>query len=155
MIPLAIAAGLYLLATVLYLSSLLRVQGQALLPAYRCLELAFLAHAVALAFWIGELGPERLAHLWSVLPVAAWLTVAAYLIIEARFRLQLLGALVVPLVTISLVVSLVAAAGRPPVPPRVEGAVLGIHVLGALLGLGTFCLAAGLSAPYLLPERQP
>lgn len=153
MIPLLVVGALYLVTTLLYLWQMVRGRDGWRLPSLM-LQGTFLAHALALPLWIGAAGPERIARLSFALPVVAWILAAVYLILEARFKLQILGTLVLPLLTIAVFSCLAVEPGLAPVTSPLQDVLLSLHVLGAVLGLAAFGLASGLAGLYLLQERQ-
>jgi len=91
---------------------------------------------------------------WSgSLDLFVWLVVTAYLIWGCRPRYRLLGAAVMPLVTVLLAVSY-AGGGTTGEAGRYSSLFLVMHVGLVLVGFAGFTLAAALSALYLWQERR-
>jgi cytochrome c-type biogenesis protein CcsB len=85
----------------------------------------------------------------------AWLTALVGLIVIVRFRMQVVGTFVAPIVFIVLgAATLTMREGRLPVPATLRSAWLPIHVTLAFLGYALFVLAAGVSLVYLVYERR-
>ena len=104
------------------------------------------------AFQTGNLPVTNFAQSLSFL---AWLTALVGLIVIVRFRMQVVGAFVAPLVFIVLgVATLTTPEGRLSMPATLRSAWLPIHVTLAFLGYALFVLAAGVSLLYLVYERR-
>jgi cytochrome c-type biogenesis protein CcsB len=104
------------------------------------------------AFQTGNLPVTNFAQSLSFL---AWLTALAGLIVIVRFRMQVVGAFVAPIVFIVLGVATLMMSDRHlPVPATLRSAWLPIHVTLAFLGYALFVLAAGVSLVYLVYERR-
>jgi cytochrome c-type biogenesis protein CcsB len=85
----------------------------------------------------------------------AWLTALAGLIVIVRFRMQVVGTFVAPIVFIVLgVATLTMGDRRLTVPAKLRSAWLPVHVTLAFLGYALFVLAAGVSLVYLVYERR-
>jgi cytochrome c-type biogenesis protein CcsB len=85
----------------------------------------------------------------------AWLTALAGLIVILRFRMQVVGTFVAPIVFIVLgVATLTMGDRRLTVPAKLRSAWLPVHVTLAFLGYALFVLAAGVSLVYLVYERR-
>ena len=143
----------YLVSTGLYLAYVATFRDVIGEWARRALHLAFLVHVVALAEWMGELGPHNLTSAYGVLPFGAWVLVGGYLIVDWRFRIRVLGAFVTPLISLALLVVLISGTAGA-VAPQVRGALLPVHISLSLIGVAALALACGVAVLYLLLERQ-
>jgi cytochrome c-type biogenesis protein CcsB len=104
------------------------------------------------AFQTGNLPVTDFAQSLSFL---AWLTALVGLIVIVRFRMQVVGTLVAPIVFIVLgVATLTVRERRLSLPATLRSAWLPIHVTLAFLGYALFVLAAGVSLLYLVYERR-
>ena len=104
------------------------------------------------AFQTGNLPVTNFAQSLSFL---AWLTALVGLIVIVRFRMQVVGAFVAPLVFIVLgIATLTTREGHLSMPATLRSAWLPIHVTLAFLGYALFVLAAGVSLLYLVYERR-
>jgi cytochrome c-type biogenesis protein CcsB len=85
----------------------------------------------------------------------AWLTALAGLILIVRFRMQVVGTFVAPIVFVVLgAATLTMRDRRLTVPVTLRSAWLPVHVTLAFLGYALFVLAAGVSLVYLVYERR-
>jgi cytochrome c-type biogenesis protein CcsB len=104
------------------------------------------------AFQTGNLPVTNFAQSLSFL---AWLTALVGLVVIVRFRMQVVGRLVAPIVFIVLgVATLTVRERRLSMPATLRSAWLPIHVTLAFLGYALFVLAAGVSLLYLVYERR-
>jgi cytochrome c-type biogenesis protein CcsB len=104
------------------------------------------------AFQTGNLPVTNFAQSLSFL---AWLTALAGLIVIVRFKMQVVGTFVAPIVFIVLgAATLTMSDRRLAVPATLRSAWLPVHVTLAFLGYALFVLAAGVSLVYLVYERR-
>ncbi len=148
-----VTLALYGVSTALYLGFVATFRDALAERGRQVLHIAFLIHVVALAQWMGELGPQKLTSVYGVLPFAAWILAAGYIMVDWRFRIQALGAFVTPLISLALVVA-VLGSPESAVAAEVRGALLPVHITLALTGVAALALACGVSVLYLLLERQ-
>lgn len=86
------------------------------------------------------------------LSLAAWVTVAAFLVLRRGRRVDALGSFVGPLALTFLVAAqFVDDTGTA---PEVSRAMLALHITANLVGLGFVLLAGGSAAFYLLVEKR-
>jgi ABC-type uncharacterized transport system permease subunit len=113
---------------------------------------AALGHAgyVALASFVAHVCPIHSVHF--ILSVAALFSIAAYLMVRSRFRIDALGVLVGPLAFALLLGTYFL--GKPSPEPRLSPAFITLHVMATLLGTALFVLAGGAAALYLVQERR-
>jgi ABC-type uncharacterized transport system permease subunit len=81
----------------------------------------------------------------------AWIIAGGYLLAAVRYRLDLAGAVLAPVVLGVLVAARLSPAGQPQADLTLLGR---IHISLATVGIGVFALASALSAIYLLEERN-
>lgn len=104
------------------------------------------------AFQTGNLPVTNFGQSLSFL---AWLTALAGLIVIVRFRMQVVGTVVAPIVFIVLsAATLTMGDRRLTLPVTLRSAWLPVHVTLAFLGYALFVLAAGVSIVYLVYERR-
>lgn len=145
-----IAIVLYGLAAAGFLVAFLQNKPGWLRASRAVLTVAFLAHG----FDIGWRGVERVhpaASVREALGFLAWIIAGGYLTASLRYRLDLAGAVLAP-----IVLGVLAAARLSPVgTPTEDLTLLGrIHISLATIGVGVFALASALAAIYLLEERN-
>ncbi len=145
-----VAIILYGVASSTFLVSFLQNKPGVLRVARAVLVGAFLAHG----FDIGWRGVERVhpaASVREAIGFLAWIVAGGYLAASLRYRLDLAGAVISP-----IVLGLLAAARLSPVGEQSEGLTLlgRVHISLATVGVAVFALASALSAIYLLEERN-
>ena len=120
--------------------------------APRLLALGAIGHAgyVVLASVVAHVCPVRSVHF--VLSIASLFSIAAYLTLRRRFRIQALGLLVAPLGLAFLLGTFFL--GKPMPEPRLSPVFITLHVLANLLGVALFFLAGGAAVLYLVQERR-
>lgn len=143
-------AALYAVACVLYLMQLVRGSEKSRRAPGFVFVTALGAH---LAFLLLEApGAEvPLADISQILSVSSFLIGIAFLLAWYRFDVTILGAFVAPL---SLMLFLASGLGSSyaPVSPRVESAMLSLHILANVLGLVAFAIAFVAGIAYMLQE---
>ncbi len=120
--------------------------------APRLLALGAIGHAsyVVLASLVAHVCPVHSVHF--VLSIASLFSIAAYLMLRRRFRIQALGLLVAPLGLAFLLGTFFL--GKPMPEPRLSPVFITLHVLTNLLGVALFLLAGGAAGLYLVQERR-
>ena len=101
---------------------------------------------------IARSGQMPVNNLHETLTVVAWALVGAFLVLQLKLRVKVLGVYVAPLAAFILF----AASQFPeePMQPRnlLRGYWLVVHIITIFLGDGGFALAAGVGVLYLLQE---
>jgi len=120
--------------------------------APRLLAFGAIGHAgyVVLASLVAHVCPVHSVHF--VLSIASLFSIAAYLTLRRRFRIQALGLLVAPLGLAFLLGTFFL--GKPMPEPRLSPVFITLHVLANLLGVALFLLAGGAAVLYLVQERR-
>lgn len=142
---------LYLLATAAFVTHLMGVRESARRVGLISLCAAFALDTAGLLARGEELlalrsSPDQIALL-------AWFVVAVYLLLQTRYRLAVVGALVSPLAFLLTLSSYVAYSGSPDLAP-LGSTWLPAHVAPAFLGYAILVVASCLSTLYLLQEHQ-
>ncbi len=151
--------ALYAVACTLYLAHIVtaRASGPAATGSDKlargariALAVAFLSHAADIG-WLGVHGLHPGSNVREALSFAGWLMCGIYLLASLRYRIPVLGALVVP----GTLVLDVAARLAPEAETRQGGSLLGaVHITLALAGVALFAVAAGGAVVYLFAERR-
>jgi len=112
--------------------------------------LALTAHTVS--------DPQKalpLANVFETLSFSAWCLVLVFVLVESRWKLTALGALVLPLALVAMAASFLAlhrtAQNQP--PTSLSQAWLGVHVTLVLVGYAAFTLSFCAAVAYLLQDR--
>ncbi len=144
----------YLGATALALAHLVqRREG-----IHRFAALATLAgwvlHTLALVVRGVELGRPPLGTLVEAMSVVGWAAVLLTLWAERQYQVKVLGAFVLPLVSVSGVSVAWLPPGLSDLVPALRSVWISVHVILALLGISAFLLNFAGGLMYLLQERQ-
>jgi ABC-type uncharacterized transport system permease subunit len=141
--------ALYAVACALYLAHLMAGSEGLARAARVALAAAFASQAVDIG-WLCTHGMHPAVNAREALSFAAWLICGAYLIASLRFRIPVVGALVVPVTMV-----LDVAARLSPSKEAVHGvSTLGaVHITLATAGIAFFAVAAGGAVIYLIEER--
>ena len=91
---------------------------------------------------------------YAYLGLLSWAIVAAYLITVWRYRIEALGAFVVPLVFLAAAVSGVPEVTPMTLPAAFRNLWLGVHIFVALLGYAALTLMFCAGIMYLMQENQ-
>jgi ABC-type uncharacterized transport system permease subunit len=141
----------YSVACVLYLAHQVSASQPLERAARVALAAAFASHAVDIG-WLCTHGLHPGVNVREALSFAAWLMCGVFLIASLRFKVPIVGALVVP----GTLVLDVAARLTPTAETRPEGVgALGVvHITLASAGVALFAVAAGGAVAYLIAERK-
>lgn len=110
-------------------------------------------HTLALILLGAERGRPPLESLPEAVSMAVWVVVLGTMWVERQSGLRVLGAFVLPIVTM-LSISAVAQPLTLPVERALQGAWLWVHIALALIGIAAFVLNFAGAIMYLLQERQ-
>ncbi|MDB4970605.1 MAG: cytochrome c assembly protein [Myxococcales bacterium] len=145
-----VTLALYAVALSLYLAHLMAGTQSLARAARIALLAAFGAQAIDIG-WLCTHGLHPAVSAREAMSFAAWLICGAYLALSFRFRVPVVGALVVP---VTMVLDL-AARLSPQHEPSHGVSTLGLtHITLATAGVALFAVAAGAAVVYLVEERN-
>ncbi|UCG80955.1 MAG: cytochrome c biogenesis protein CcsA [Desulfobacterales bacterium] len=151
---------LFTLTIACYIASSLGYQGYVLFqrrPVYRVasiiLWVGFLCHTGFIAMQYLEGGHIPVQNLHETLSTFGWAVVGVFLILQIKFNLMVLGALVAPLATLCVVIATILP--RPPVEidPLFRSLWRTFHIGTLIVGLAAFAIAFLVGILYLIQER--
>jgi len=99
-------------------------------------------------------GHHPISNLLESLNFFAWAIVLSYFLLQYRFRIKVLGALVLPIAVAMMAFSLPLDKEIEPLIPALQSNWLGIHTTLAFIGNAFFVIAFTGSVFYLVQERQ-
>ncbi len=146
------AAVFYFLATASFIFYVLMRNTASRLPTLVLLG-GFVLHTAALGLHFFVEGYPAVTQFYDALAFKSWLIVALYLVIQIKYRLTVLGAIVAPVVTLMTLAAAAFGAAGGELPPGLKTYWLPVHVTLAFLGNAVFALAFAVSLIYLLQER--
>ena len=150
---LKVTAVLYLLASASFIVYIFLVRDFVSRLSPIILFAGFAVHTAALGIHFLQTGYPGVAQFREALSFYAWLLVAGYLLIQLKYRLAILGAIIAPLAFLMTLAAFAFGAGGGELPPALKTYWLPIHVTLAFLGNAVFALAFGVSLMYLLQEN--
>ncbi len=145
-------ALLYLLATASFVFYVLVRNTASRLPTLVLLA-GFVLHTSALGIHFLQEGYPAITQFYEAITFKSWLIVALYLVIQIKYRLTVLGAIVAPVVTLMTLAAFAFGSANGELPPGLKSYWLPVHVTLAFLGNAVFALAFAVSLIYLLQER--
>jgi len=133
----------YLLGTVGYVTYLVSQKKVLAHSAYGVLWAGFLAHSLAIGGLYYQTGFFPVHNLRESLSFFAWAIMGAYLIIQVRFTIRVLGSFLSPLAVVMMISSSFLPHPTGPANPLLRSFWLVLHVVTFLAGI-----------MYLIQERQ-
>lgn len=151
---------LFALTMVCYIASSLGYQGYVLFqkrPVYRVasilLWVGFLCHTGVIALQYFEAGHIPVQNLHEALSTFGWAVVGVFLILQIKFHLMVLGALVAPLATVSVVIASILPGPPVELDPLFKGLWRTFHVGTVIVGIAAFAIAFLVGILYLIQEK--
>jgi cytochrome c-type biogenesis protein CcsB len=149
---LKLTAILYLLASASFVLSVFFVRDSVSNLSPIILFSGFVLHTAALGVHFLQTGYPGVADFREALSFYTWLLVAGYLLMQIKYRLAILGAIIAPLAFLMTLAAFAFGTGGGELPPDLKTYWLPLHVTLAFLGNAVFALAFGVSLMYLLEE---
>jgi cytochrome c-type biogenesis protein CcsB len=147
------AAIVYLLATASFVYYVF-VRNTVTRAPTLLLFAGFIFHTAALGVHFLVEGYPAVTQFQEALTFKSWLIVALYLVIQIKYRLTVLGAIVAPVVFLMTLAAFAFGAATGELPPVLKTYWVPIHFTLAFLGNAVFALACAVSLIYLLQERE-
>jgi cytochrome c-type biogenesis protein CcsB len=122
--------------------------------SYWILVAAFFFHTIFLGYRYALLGTAPVLTLKSALSFFSWCILCAYLVLQFRFRLMVLGSFVAPFAAFLMIVSTALPWAEGPVNPVFKSLWLTAHVGTVFMGNGLFAIAFLAAVMYLIQERN-
>jgi cytochrome c-type biogenesis protein CcsB len=142
----------YLGASVLYGSSVALRQAELLRGAVLLSRAGLLLHTTAIvARWMSS-GHAPLSDIYEMVLVFSWGVVAAHALAEWRFKLPFLGAITLPIASLSLILMQVLPGEIRPLVPALQSTWLQIHVTLAMLSYAGFTISFAIALLYLVKD---
>jgi cytochrome c-type biogenesis protein CcsB len=142
-----LSAGLYLV----FLFTRVRHLNRAALAV---LIIGAVAHPVGMAWRMVIAGHPPLTNLFETINFFTWVIVMIYLVTEFKYRLDILGSFIMPLVCLILLVAAPSTKEITPLLPALKSNWLAVHVTLSFLSYGGFAVAFGVGIAYLIQEHQ-
>ena len=144
----------YLAATAAFVGYLLTSRDGLHRTGSWLLAIGFGIHAMAIVVRSLETGNFAVKSLHETLSALSCVIVGAYLVLQARYRLAVIGAFVAPLAFIVTLSAFLFYSGVQELPRTLNTLWLPAHLAPALLGYAILAVATCVSIAYLVQERQ-
>ena len=151
---------LFTLTIVSYVASSLGYQGYVIFqkrPVYKVsrviLWAGFLCHTAVIALQYFEAGHIPVQNLHETLSTFGWAVVGVFLILQVKFNLMVLGALVAPLATLAVIISSVLPSPPVDIAPLFKSLWRTFHIGTLILGNAAFAIAFLVGILYLIQEN--
>lgn len=151
---------LFALTMVFYVASSLGYQGYVLFqrrPVYRVasiiLWVGFLCHTGVIALQYFEDGHIPVQNLHETLSTFGWAVVGVFLMLQIKFHLMVLGALVAPLATLSVIIASILPKPLVELDPLFKSLWRTFHIGTLIVGNAAFAIAFLVGILYLVQEK--
>jgi cytochrome c-type biogenesis protein CcsB len=114
----------------------------------------FIVHSLALVSRYMEAGHTPITNLHESLSFFAWSIVAVYLLLNLKYRVNVLAAFISPIAAVLIILASLFPKEILPVAPVLQSFWLPIHVILAFIGDALFALAFAAGVMYLIQEKQ-
>lgn len=145
----------YLLSMVLYFVAFSGKTKKAPRLAGGLVKIGFVVHSLAiLARGIAAQRPP-LSNQYEFATAFAWGIALFFILFQAKYKHASMGAFVLPLIFLIIGYAAMQSREIKPLMPALQSIWLVIHVAMAIIGYGSFAVAAGLAAMYLTKRAKP
>ncbi|MCK5286506.1 MAG: c-type cytochrome biogenesis protein CcsB [Thermodesulfovibrionia bacterium] len=150
-----LALSFYFIATVVGIIWLFRGKKATSKLIFVIAAIGFIFHTLNIIVRYIEGGHIPITNLHEASSFFSWCILVLFFILEARYRIDLLGAFIMPIVLILMLSSSVLPREiNPSLNPVLKSYWFGIHTTLAFIGDAAFALAAGVGVMYLIQERN-
>ena len=115
---------------------------------------AFLNHTLFLILRYAETRQVPVFSLHEALALFAWMITGAYLAFQLKTKTRILGIFVSPVAFLLMILSSSGLGAKVLIPPVLQGNLVPIHIILAVLGEALFALASLSGVMYLIQERR-
>jgi ABC-type transport system involved in cytochrome c biogenesis permease subunit len=144
----------YLFATLLCWFHLGLRQRWLMQVAHGLIGAGFALHTFVLGWRLATQSWRLLGDTYATIGLLAWAIIGGYWLTWWSYRIDALGAFLVPLGFLAVAYSGVPATTAPPVPLALQQVLLVVHIVLAVLGYAAFALTFCAGVMYLLQEHQ-
>lgn len=149
-----LALTFYFLATIIGIIFLFRGKKATSRIIFILAVIGFVFHTTNIIIRYVKGGHIPITNLHEASSFFSWCMVVLFFVLEARYKIELLGAFIIPIIFVLMLSSSVLPREiNPSLNPVLQSYWLGIHTTLAFLGDAAFAMAAGVGVMYLLQER--
>jgi cytochrome c-type biogenesis protein CcsB len=147
-----VALAIYFISVLGYLTSLYVRRVLAAKMATWVLTLAFMNHTLFFVFRYAETGQLSVISLHEAFSLFAWAITGVYLAFQLKTKTRVLGAFVSPIAFLLMILASIGLGGQVSIPLALQGNLVPVHVVLAVMGEALFALASCAGAMYLIQE---
>ena len=147
-----VALAAYLVTTLGYVVSLLAKRVVAAKVSTWLLFFAFVIHAGYFGARCILTKQSPILGMHDAFSFLAWVIAGIYLAFQLKTRTRILGAFVSPAVSLLMIIASVGLGGQVSIPATLQGRLVPIHIVMAVMGEALFVLASCAGAMYLIQD---
>jgi cytochrome c-type biogenesis protein CcsB len=149
-----LALTFYFIATVVGIIWLFRGKKASTRAIYAIAAIGFVFHTINIIIRYVQGGHIPVTNLHEASSFFSWCIIILFFVLEIRYRIDLMGAFVMPIVLILMLSSsLFPREINTSLNPVLKSYWLGIHTTLAFIGDAAFAMACGVGIMYLIQER--
>jgi cytochrome c-type biogenesis protein CcsB len=148
-----LALGLYLASTFCYMSSLAVDKPRLNRIGFYFLTAGFAVHLISLFARYFLAGHTPITNLHESLSFLALCTAGFFIVLRKTYKIEVLGAIFLPVVSVVLISSFTVSTAIRPLPPMLRSFWLPVHTSLAFIGNAVFFAGFLVSIVYLVVER--
>lgn len=150
-----LALALYFIASVIGVILIFRGKKTTSLLIFLFSAAGFILHTAYIVMRYVKGGYIPVTNLHEASSFFSWCIVLLFFILEARYKIDLMGSFIMPIVLIFMISSSILPREiTPSLSPVLKSFWLGIHTTLAFLGDAAFAMACGVGIMYLIQERN-
>lgn len=145
----------YVVSMVAYFITAATKKDKPAVWASRIIKIGFIAHTLAII--VRGLGAQRvpLSNQYEFATAFAWGIALFFIIFEKKYEYRSMGAFITPILVLIIGYAALQNKEVRPLMPALQSGWLAVHVSLAVLGYGSFAVAAGISIMYLVKRKKP
>jgi cytochrome c-type biogenesis protein CcsB len=147
-----VALAIYFISALGYVTSLYVRRVLVAKIATWVLTVAFINHTIFFVFRYAATGQIPIISLHEALSFFAWAMSGIYLAFQLKTKTRVLGAFVSPVAFLLMILASVGLGGQVSIPLALQGNLVPVHVVLAVMGEALFSLASLAGAMYLIQE---
>jgi len=149
-----LASFLYFFGSLAYLVYIIFLKENLSKLALTIVSIGFTSHTLALITRYAEAGHTPVTNLHESLSFFAWMMMGVLLIVNLKYKVKILGALITPIALILMLFAFTLPGEILPLAPVLRSFWHPFHVVFAFLGNAIFALAFCCGVMYLIQEKQ-
>jgi cytochrome c-type biogenesis protein CcsB len=146
--------GFYLTSTLFYLLYLITGRKKLGKPAHMTLLGGISLHVISLLFRYIQAGYPPIINFHEALSFLSLSIAVFFLYLRRLYRIELVGCIILPVISIMLICALTLPTSIKPIPPVLKSYWLPIHTIFCFAGNAVFFVGFFISLLYLIVERN-